>query len=621
MRLLSKIALVIVVSALTACGGGGGSPGIVPNQPGITTPPVVSPVEPPSATPASIELLSSASTVLSGGAEVVITAVIKSATNVGMAGQMVEFEASSGSLLAPAAETNESGIATVRLTAGGDKANRDITVTVRAGTVSESIVIPVTGTRVTVAGATSMQVGGAPVQYSVRALDSTGAGITDATIQLTTSLGNALSAAAITTDKTGAATFIYTPNLSGTDTLGISGMGASAAIQVLVSATDFTVSSPAVNTSILVGADQLITVRYRNDKVGVSGQTVTFTSTRGSFTVSTAVTDANGEASATLWSPTAGPATVSALIAGIGQVTLPVQFVATTPATLLLQANPGAVLPNPSGTANQSTLEALVRDADGNPVANRLVTFTAVKDLSNGQLSPGSATTDANGRAQVQFISGANSTPADDVILRADVASTSVFGTTSLTVNGQALFINLGFGNTIANLDETIYSKPFSVYVTDATGNAVGNQRVVLSVIPSTYGKGSMRYSTLSSQWVVVSEQICDNEDNNLNGVLDAGEDENDSKSLTPGNVVVAAPGAISTDSQGRASFSLQYGEQYVPWITLRLIARASVGGTESSTALLFKLPGLASDFTSETNPPAGVVSPFGQQLSCTVPN
>lgn len=614
MRLLNKLALVVMVSALTACGGGGGSPGV---QPGTTTPPV----ELPSATPASIELLSSASTVLSGGAEVVITAVVKSATNVGMSGQTVEFEASSGALLAPAAETNDSGIATVRLAAGGNKTNRDITVTVRAGSVSGSIVVPVTGTRVTLAGATSMQVGGAPVQYSVRALDSAGTGISGATIQLTSSLGNALSAATLIADSTGAATFVYTPNVSGTDTLSVSGMGANAAIQVLVSATDFTVRSPAINSSIFVGADQLITVRYRNNNAGVSGQVVTFTSTRGSFAVNTGITDGNGEASATLTSPTAGPATVSALIAGVGQVTLPVQFVATTPATLVLQSNPGAVLPNPTGTANQSTLEALVRDAAGNPVANRLVTFTAVKDLSNGQLSPGSATTDANGRAQVQFISGANSTPANDVLLRADVAGTNVFGTTSLTVNGQALFINLAFGNTITNLDETTYSKPFSVYVTDATGNAVGNQRVVLSAIPSSYGKGFMVYPENGPQWVVAAEEICANEDRNSDGTLQLEEDVNGNGSMEPGNVVVASPGAVTTDAQGRAAFSLQYGEQYVPWITVRLIARASVGGTESSTALSFGLSGLAADFTSETIAPAGRLSPFGQALDCTNPN
>ena len=397
-------------------------------------------------------------------------------------------------------------------------------------------------------------------------------------------------------------------------------MGSSASTQVLVSAVDFSVISPASNTNIIVGASQVIRVRYRNNNVGMAGQTVSFSSTRGGFVSAVATTDANGEAVATLSSATAVRYRQRADCRSWSGESASAIRCYWTPATLVLQANPGAVLPNPTGTANQSTIEALVRDPSGNPVANRLVTFSAVRDLSNGQLSPGSATTDINGRAQVQFISGASSTPANDVILRADVASTSVFGTTSLTVNGQALFINLGFGNTITNLNETTYSKPFSVYVTDALGTAVGNQMVTLSVIPSTYRKGFMAWN-VQDAWVVAAEQSCVNEDLDADGNLDAGEDTNTNGFLTPGNVVVAAPGSVTTDAQGRAAFNLQYGEQYVPWITVQLIARASVGGTQSSTALSFNVPGLAADFTSKTVEPAGVVSPFGSTLSCTSPN
>lgn len=620
MKLLNKLVVILLVSVLTACGGGGGSSGTNPNNVDITPVPA-EPVETPSVKPASIEVLTSSSTLLSAGSEVVITAVVKSSTNVGMAGQKVEFEASSGSLFTPSAETNESGVATVRLAPGGNKMNRDIEVKVVASNVSGSIVVPVTGTRVTLAGATSMQVGGQAVSYTVRALDSNGNGISGESINIKSLLGNALSPSLLKTDSSGAAAFTYTPNISGSDALSVSGLGANSSISVLVNAIDFSVQSPIENTNINVGVSQKVTVRYRNNNVGVPGQTVTFTSTRGSFSPTIATTDINGDAFATLSSSTAGQATVSAEIAGVGQATLPVQFVATTPATLVLQSNPGALLPNTSGTANQSTIEALVRDASGNPVANQTVNFTAVKDLSNGQLSPGSAITDANGRAQVQFISGPNSTPSNDVLIRAEVASTSVSNSTFLTVNGQALFINLGFGNTIENLNVTTYKKPFSVYVTDVTGNAVRNQRVVLSVIPSLYGKGRMAYSDAAEQWVVIAEQVCPNEDINFNGFLDPGEDVDNSNSLTPGNVVVAAPGTVTTDDQGLAEFSLQYGEQYVPWITVRLIARASVSGTESSTALSFKLSGLAADFTSKAVAPAGAVSPFGQALDCTNPN
>ena len=130
----------------------------------------------------------------------------------------------------------------------------------------------------------------------------------------------------------------------------------------------------------------------------------------------------------------------------------------------MVQANPGGVLPNATGTTlNQSSIEAVVRDATGNAVANRQVNFSTLVDISNGTLSPGSATTDANGRAQVQFIPGASSTPANGVVIQAEVASTAIRSTTSLTVNGKSLFITIGFGNTIGNVDETTYTKDFSV--------------------------------------------------------------------------------------------------------------------------------------------------------------
>jgi hypothetical protein len=168
---------------------------------------------------------------------------------------------------------------------------------------------------------------------------------------------------------------------------------------------------------------------------------------------------------------------------------LPLQFVAVAPATLVLQANPAAVAPNRSGSSNQATVEALVRDAAGNAVANRQVNFTTLQDVSNGTLSPGVATTDSNGRAQVQFIPGANTTPAGGVVIQAQVASTSIVATTAMTVNAQALFISIGFGNEMSNFDQTTYEKEFTVYVTDVNGVAVGGQSIVLSDRDARFGQ------------------------------------------------------------------------------------------------------------------------------------
>jgi hypothetical protein len=622
MKFLKYLSAGVLALALVACGGGGGSAGTVSGATPPTTPiaPTTPVVAPPSETPVSVEVLTSSNTLQSAGSEAVITAFVKSGTNVGMPGQAVLFSASSGTLQGPSLVTDENGVVTAKLSAGSNKAIRDITVSVTAGPASGNVVIPVTGTRVSIAGVGSLQAGGPSAQYTVRAVDSSGTPINGASISVKSALGNTLSPTSLVTDPSGIATFLYTPNIAGQDILSISGLGAKETATVIVSAIDFVALSPSSNTLIPVGSAQVVTVRYQLLGVGVSGQTVAFSTTRGSFVAATATTNASGTASATLSSTTSGPAVVIAQIAGVGQVNLPVQFVATTPASIVVQANPGAVLPNPSGTANQSTIEAVVRDSVGNAVANRQVNFSTLQDVSNGTLSPGVATTDANGRAQVQFIPGATSTPANGVIIQAEVAATTIRATTLLTVNGQALFITLGFGNTIANLDETTYSKQFSVYVTDANGVAVGNQQVTLAVIPEEYYKGTLAWN--GTVWAYAGiTTTCRNEDTDRDGVLGATEDTNGDGQLTPGNVVVAAPGSVTTDASGRATFNLQYGEQYAPWVTVRLAARASVGGTESRQAILFGLSGAASDFTSETVPPAGARSPFGLSSLCTNPN
>lgn len=617
-KLFKLLAVLLLAAVMTACGGGGGSPGSVPNgQTGATTTTAV-------VTPSSIEVLASANEVLSAGAEVVVTAVVKNTNNVGMAAQPVVFAVTGGATLrGPQTETNEDGVATARLSAGANKTLRNVTVSVTSGTAVGSIVLPVTGTRLSLTGATTLKFGDATT-YVARLLDSSGNAIGGATINVTSALGNSLSATPLITSANGDAQFIYSANIAGTDTLIISGLGASAQATVAVSDSDFIALSPAAGTQVVVNSSQTISVRYQLAGAGQSGQTVQFSTTRGTLDASSATTNGSGVASVTISSSSSGPASVVAQITGVGQVTLPLQFIATTPASLVLQANPGAVLPNTSGTTNQSTLEAVVLDATGNAVANRQVNFTIDEDDGNGgSLSTPTALSDANGRAQVQFVSGAQSTSTNGVKLRATVAGTSVAGTAVLTVNGQALFISIGFGNTISNKDETTYSKAFSVYVTDANGNAVPSQIVTLSTIPLTYGRGSLGWSDTASLWIDVARTTCPNEDSNQNGVLDlvpTDEDANRNGQLTPGNPVVIAPGTVTTDAQGRATFALEYGEQYVPWLTVNIVARASVGGTESRSVLVHALTGLASDFSSETVAPAGVVSPFGTTQSCTAP-
>jgi hypothetical protein len=508
----------------------------------------------------------------------------------------------------------------VSLSPGANPTNRDIVVTLTAGGATKQVTIPVVGTALSLSGDASILLGGVTT-YTAKAVDSVGNPVAGATLTVSSSLNNNLNPGTLTTDSQGAATFIYTANISGADTLTVSGLGTTARTTVSVSADDFRFESPASGANVIVGASQTVTVRFLSGGVGAAGRAVTFSTTRGTVTPSSTTTDVNGRASAVVSSTTSGPASVIAQVAS-AQTTLPLTFVATTPASLVLQANPGTILPNTgsSATINQATLQAIVRDAAGNTVSGRVVNFSAVTDGSNGTISPGSGTTDANGTVIAQFIPGGLTTAANGVLIRATVQGTSISGTASLTVSGQALFISIATSNEISNLDPTTYKKDFSVYVTDAQGAPAAGKTVNLSVFPDLYLKGSLE-KTEDEGWAydASSPIVCANEDVDKNGILNAGEDVNGDGRLNPGLPIVVSPATVTTAANGFATFSLVYGENYAPWLNVLITARAAVGGTESVQTQAYFVRGSAADFDGDT-PPAGVVSPFGTG-SCTSPN
>ena len=591
-----------------------------------------------------IELTSSLASVRSSGEETVITALVKGASNVGVPNADITFSSDSGILLAPSAQTDASGVATVRLAPGSNRANRTIVVTARVGSITKTINIAVVGTAITVTGTSALQVGGSASPYSLRALDSAGNPISGVTLTAVSALGNGISPASITTDLSGNGTINYSPNTAGTDSLTVTGAGAtSTPLVISISAVsfDYVTPTPAGNASFGVNLALAnrpeFRVRLLVNNLPVAGRTVTFNTTRGTLSASSMATNGLGEAFVTLDSGSAGPALVTAQVArlpgdpGSGSIlataTRTVLFTGVLPSDVRLQVNPSAIPPNSaSSTTNRAQVTATVTDATANPVAGRQVAFVIDNDPSNGSLSGGLATTDANGVARVEYISGQQSSPTNGVQITATVLPVAgdigvLARSATLTVNGNALFISVAFGNTITNINPTTYSKAFSVYVTDATGLAVPNQALTLSVVPTLYHKGVMSWN--GTVWVPVRSVAagCANEDVNLDGVLNAGEDTNGNGTLTPGNVVIASPGSVTTDSAGLASFNLLYGEQYAFWVDVNIEARATVAGTESRRVQAYSLGALAEDVNQETVTPAGVRSPFGIANACANSN
>lgn len=610
MKRFNWLAAVLTTVALVACGGGGGSAGTSPLFPDVPTDP-----DNPTVVASSVEVLTSETQIQSGSGTATISAVVKGAGNAALASFPVSFSADSGNLTSVSVTTDEKGVATAVLSPGADKSNRTIAVSVSAGTVSGAVQVEIAGTKLVISGPSTLTLGNART-YTLTLSDPRDVGLANMPIQVASSNNNGLSASSVTTNASGIATVTYTATNAGADTLSFNGAGATASQVVTVSGEDFTFVDPDASTSVptvVVGTPQNVKVRYIQGGAPKAGVTVNFSSTAGTVSPTSAVTDSAGEATVQVQSATANPATVLARAVGIdAEATLPLLFVATTPSKLVLQVNPASLPPNAAGSSTQQvSVIATVTDASGNPVANKFVNFSRLSDPSGGNLDQPSSKTDANGKASVNYISGPGTTASNGVVLKGEVDGTSVNGQTSLTVSQSSLFIALGTSNVISNASPEVYQKDWVVYVTDANGVAVPNMKLTMKVLPVSYEKGQLSWN--SKQWVKAGTiHVCQNEDVNFNGNMDSGEDTNTSGVIEPGNVISLKEGVVTTDSTGRAVVTLLYAESYAPWVNVRLRAEAIVSGTESSKEQQFTVMGASEDFTVETVAPAGQTSPFG---------
>ena len=380
MKMFKQVLIALGELALAACGGGGGAAGTSPFGGGAAT----------NTAAKSIDVLAGSLSVGSGDS-VLITAIVKGDGNVSLANAAVTFATDSGNLTSASAKTDSAGVATATLSSGTNKDNRTITVTVTSGSAQGTVQVAITGTKLAYAGSTTVALG-ATVPVSVTATDSKGAAIAGMSIAVTSSLNNGLSATSVTTDALGVATLNYTATNPGADTLKFEGGGTSVSPTIRISAENFVFISPAANAKIPVGVANAtaVTVRYLSNGAPQVGKTINFAATAGIVTPSSAVTNANGDATVSVYSNTASPATIQATLVGssvAAQATLPVQFVALVPAKVVLQVAPTAGGPNLVGsTAQQADLIATVTDVNGNPVQDVTVNFNRIADPSGGKV-------------------------------------------------------------------------------------------------------------------------------------------------------------------------------------------------------------------------------------------
>lgn len=606
--------LAAMMTMLVACGGGGGAGAQGDSGSGGA------------GSAAGITVLSSTQSLASDGRTVAtITALVRDSLNRALAGQPVEFFSDdSGSVLEQAGPTTDasgSATATLRLI---DPTNRVITIRARIGSLQAQVQVSVVGTVLSIAGPASVATG-AQAEFTVGLRDAAGTALAGRQVALSSTAGNPLGTSTVTTDAAGQARFTLTGSVAGVDTLVASALGARASAELQVASRLLSFVAPTAGREIPVGTSETVTVRYVVAGVPQTGSIVQFASTRGTLGATAIQIGDTGSASVTLTSPTAGFATVTAVVDGV-TTSLRVEFVSRVPAKLALQATPANIAVNPTASSlNSSQLIATVRDAADNPVKGQTIAFSAESDPSNGRIEPAVATTDSSGVASAAFFPGANSSGFNQIKLNARVLSSdpllNVEGSATLTASRQELFVRMGTGNTIETLDASTYAKPWSVVVTDASGNPVRNASVQAAITSKRFVKGY--YVPGAQTWAAVPVQYCPSEDANGNLRLDAGEDRNDDTMLTPGNVAAAVVSSEAgvTDANGIASVRVVYPKSFANWVEVQLrVTGAVVAGTEGIATVTFILPAAVGDLAVNVSPPGGVDSQFGRQTGCDNP-
>ena len=617
----------------------------------------------------SVRVLSDANRIETGGSDVAnITALVTDADNKAVADQAVSFSASGGVLQGVSATTDENGVARATLRLLQDFRTQDITVTVTADDAGGEALVSADGSELEVGGPTNL-IEGASAEIIAVLKAGNGEPIVNQAVTVTSERGNTITPATLVTDIDGRIAFSV-DSANGNDTVRL------AALEGTVTAGhSFSVSTQTlafedidIDTEFEVVDPNSVTVTWTSAGAPVVGETLRFGTTAGVVDGSpTALTDADGQATFTLRSSSAGPArlTVEDATDGEPSTYVDIEFIAGAAAAIEIGASSTRV-----PVRGTSTITARVTDANGNPVKGKEVVFGS-DDLKGGQLNPASATTAQDGEASVTFTAGNRPTEfdvgvgADDIVLSASVegvalAPADARNRMSLSVVERALNVTLGTANKVVSEGDAPvqYWLDFVVQVADGGGTPVDGADVSLSIRPLQYAKGRLTETDKNGvalpetndpwthetyrqrEFVFPLDELgnpltpvrrvvtCDTEDENRNRVLDPGEDFNGNGLLDPqdpASLVASTDGratlsggTLSTDATGSGYLRLIYPVTNAQWAYVEVTALARGLGVEAKDTFRTGLPMRAEELNQSRTSPPNYFSPYGTDPDCS---
>jgi Bacterial Ig-like domain (group 1) len=610
MRKLSYFTTLVAMLLLAACGDSGqgfvGNGGGTGGSPGGAI--VVSAVN---------VLASSPSLPSDAGQSLDVTVVVRDQNNVAVGGVTVVMSSDSGILTIADPITDANGVVKAQINAGGDPTNRIINISADANGVVGSVAINVLGTTLSLSGASALAQGDS-APYTIVLTDAGGNGISNQTVDISSSAGNTLAASSLTTDVGGQAQVVLTASAAGADTLTATALGLSATQDLVVSDDSFSITAPLNGDEVVLNTVIAVDLTWSIGGVPQTGQPISFSATRGTLSSFSATTNGAGVASVTISSNNAGASAITATNSSGTTTGVQIEFVADVPDSISIQASPFTI-----GPGEQSAITAIVRDVANNLVKNEVVVFV-LDDVTGGQLSVAQAVTDSQGRAQTFYTASSTTSANNGVTVTASVqANSAISNSVNLTVAQRELFISIGTGNSIFEPNTAQYRVEFVVQVSDSQGNGVAGVNVQVGILSDAYFKGFWTYDQLAAAWVqILRAGPCADEDVNRNGVLDLGEDFNNSGRIEAGNIAAAVPqsgsnGSFVTDNGGFGIVDVFYAQDHARWVAVTIEATTSVQGTEFAKASSFILPINGEDVNDQNQVPPGVNSPFGVSTNC----
>jgi Bacterial Ig-like domain (group 1) len=556
--------MVILTSAvlISACGGGGGSPG---NQPGVTPPVGGSTV---TATVADFQVGFNKNTLSNTGSDEItlnVTAV-NAGNNVVPGAPVTVIVDSQAVFIGSGSTTDETGRFTGKITSPTNKVDRIINVTVQIGTLTKNASLRVAGSQITVSPSPSTPLTGDTVTYSISLKDANNNAIADSALTIA---GSAGLSGTLNTDSNGNAVIVRAaPIAAGTYTIVVTGSGVTTTKALLV----INPASPV----IVPNATTLTIPSLNGDNTNIRPNLANSTTNRSVMTFR--MVDQSNQ--------------------GIQNVR--VRFSIEPPslgAGETISTGNSILLTDASGVV-QSDYIAGVRSSPTNGVKIRACYASNDAALAAGACP---AFVDANLTVSGQALN--LSIFSNNVIEPLGIGNILYRKTYQVQVADSA-------GNPVrdalvsASIDITHYGKGTysatyalgSLVPPSITDNPANGTLNTVSIFgqPVTFSEpGSYSFSnpTQPTQTVALDLRIwCPNEDLSRNGILDPGEDINNNRTLEPraSDVIVLAVGSNVTDSTGNVTLQAQWGQNVGSWLAFTLKVTTNVGGSEGTNSRPF---------------------------------